>query len=216
MTKKQYVTTGRLPTCRQRPSLRTVPLSPRRQVYLWQGKNNITLHPFVIDYVITSVSVFALGPTSSSTLVPALLISSLLLFTMRRRKPSPRRRLIHIVLGRNSVGSQNATTSWHLRRPFGKSMPNRLLPLRKRRVTVSYVILHHHLKLICQRGASSTGNILIVCCLHLNFPHSPSFPCRILQPFWNSSSIYIYLSRGTSASVFRRHGILVSYGILVS
>src|SRR6218665_219822 len=70
MKKKQKhnVNTGRLPTCRQRPPLRTVPLSPRRQAYL-QGKNNITLHPIILDYVITSVSFFALGPTSLRQLV---------------------------------------------------------------------------------------------------------------------------------------------------
>ena len=56
-------------------------------------------------------------------------------------------------------------------------------------VSHNYSYLRKPTLILCQRITSSNGNILIVCCLHLNFPHFSSILCRILQPFWNSSSI---------------------------
>src|SRR6218665_1284649 len=53
------------------------------------GKTNLPLHTFIIAYVITSISVFANGPSSSSTVNFA--IRCLLSLTTRRRHLPPSR-----------------------------------------------------------------------------------------------------------------------------
>src|SRR6218665_1048701 len=53
------------------------------------GKTNLPLHTFIIAYVITSISIFANGPSSSSTVNFA--IRCLLSLTTRRRHLPPSR-----------------------------------------------------------------------------------------------------------------------------